>query len=67
MKGALGPVTFNDGYELDPLGNSTRVKFWLELSLRGLMKLARPILVLQGRTHADETLTNLKKALEKAR
>jgi hypothetical protein len=30
------------------------------------MKLARPILVLQGKTHADETLTNLKKALEKA-
>jgi hypothetical protein len=52
---------------LDPMGNSTRVKFWLELTLTGLMKLARPILVLQGKTHADETLANLKSALEKAR
>jgi len=67
MKGTMGPITFKDGYVLDPMGNSTRVKFWLELTLTGLMKLARPILVLQGKTHADETLANLKSALEKAR
>jgi len=66
MKGALGPITFKDGYVLDPVGNSTRVKFWLELTLTGLMKLARPILVLQGKTHAHETLVNLKSTLEKA-
>ena len=65
MKGAMGPITFKDGYVLDPVDNSTRVKFWLELTLTGLMKLARPILVLQGKTHADETLANLKKVLEK--
>jgi len=66
MKGALGPITFKDGYVLDPVGNSTRVKFWLELTLTGLMQLARPILVLQGKTHAHETLANLKSTLEKA-
>ena len=40
MKGTMGPITFKDGYVLDPMGNSTRVKFWLELTLTGLMKLA---------------------------
>jgi hypothetical protein len=67
MKGTMGPITFKDGYVLDPMGNSTRVKFWLELTLTGLMKLVKPIIVLQGKTHADETLANLKSALEKAR
>jgi uncharacterized protein YndB with AHSA1/START domain len=66
MKGALGPITFKDGYVLDPVGNSTRVKFWLELTLTGLMKLARPFVIVLGKTHADETLANLKSTLEKA-
>ncbi|HET9590331.1 MAG TPA: SRPBCC family protein [Anaerolineales bacterium] len=67
MKGKMGPVTFEDGYVLDPMGNSTRVKFWLELTATGLLRLARPFLVWQGRIHADETLANLKRAVEKAR
>jgi carbon monoxide dehydrogenase subunit G len=66
MKGALGPVSFEDGYILDPIGNSTRVKFWLELTLTGLMKIAKPFVVWQGKIHAGETLANLKSTLEKA-
>lgn len=67
MKGALGPIRFSDGYMLEALGGSgTRVKFWLELSLTGLMKLANPFVVLLGKTHANETLANLKSTLEKA-
>lgn len=64
MKGAMGPVTFRDGYVLESLGPSTRVKFWLELTLTGVMILVRPFLAIIGRIHANETLTNLKKALE---
>ena len=64
MKGAMGPITFKDGYVLESMGPSTRVKFWLELTLTGVMKLARPFIAVIGRTHANETLTNLKKALE---
>lgn len=64
MKGKMGPLTFNDGYILEAMGPSTRVKFWLEFTLTGLMKLARPLLAIVGKTHAHETLTNLKKALE---
>ncbi|HEX6269379.1 MAG TPA: SRPBCC family protein [Anaerolineales bacterium] len=67
MKGAIGPITFEDGYVLDPMGNSTRVKFWLELTLTGLIMLAKPFVVWQGKIHADETLANLKSTLEKAR
>lgn len=64
MKGKIGPITFNDGYVLESMGPSTRVKFWLEFTLTGLMTLARPFLAIVGKTHAHETLTNLKKALE---
>lgn len=64
MKGAMGPITFKDGYVLESLGSNTRVKFWLELTLTGIMKLARPFLAIVGKTHAHETLVNLKKALE---
>jgi hypothetical protein len=53
-----------DGYVLEPLGPNTRVKFWLELTLTGIMKLARPFIALVGKTHAHETLVNLKKALD---
>ena len=66
MKGRMGPIAFKDGYVLDAVGASTRVKFWLELSLNGVMKLANPFVVLVGKTHAEETLANLKKNLETA-
>jgi len=66
MKGAMGPILFTDGYLLDPQGSSTRVNFWLELTLTGLAKLAGPFIFLIGRTHAGETLANLKKTLETA-
>lgn len=64
MRGAMGPLRFEDGYILEAVGPSTRVRFWLEFTLTGLMVLARPILAIVGKTHAHETLTNLKKALE---
>ncbi|RPJ27372.1 MAG: hypothetical protein EHM33_08305 [Chloroflexi bacterium] len=64
MQGAMGPITFKDGYVLESMGTSTRVKFWLELTLTGVMKLARPFIAFVGRTHAHETLVNLKKAVE---
>jgi uncharacterized protein YndB with AHSA1/START domain len=64
MQGAMGPIRFRDGYVLEAMGPSTRVKFWLELTLTGVMKLARPFIAFIGKTHAQETLVNLKKALE---
>jgi hypothetical protein len=64
MKGAMGPVLFRDGYELQPLGNATRVNFWLELTFKGLAKLVQPFIFLVGKTHAGETLANLKKEIE---
>jgi len=64
MKGSMGPISFEDGYVLDPLGASTRVKFWLQPTLTGLAKLARPLVAQIGKTHAAETLDGLKKALE---
>lgn len=64
MKGAMGPIRFRDGYVLQPLGTRTRVNFWLEPTLTGLMRLARPFVALVGKAHAYETLVNLKKALE---
>jgi hypothetical protein len=64
MKGAMGPITFEDGYVLDPMGPRTQVKFWLRPTLSGLAKLIRPIVVQMGKAHAAETLDGLKKALE---
>lgn len=64
MKGEMGPIKFRDGYVLESMGANTRVKFWLEPTLSGLMKLAQPFVALVGRTHARETLVNLKRALE---
>jgi carbon monoxide dehydrogenase subunit G len=66
MKGVMGLIRFKDGYVLDPMGNSTRVNFWLEPVLSGLLKLASPLVALVGKTHANETLANLKKAVEAA-
>ena len=67
MKGVMGPIHFEDGYVLEPQGSSTRVKFWLELTLNGLAKLAQPFVALIGKTHAYETLANLKNQLESPR
>ncbi|HEY2981915.1 MAG TPA: SRPBCC family protein [Anaerolineales bacterium] len=67
MKGVMGPINFKDGYVLEPQGSSTRVKFWLELTLNGLAKLAQPFIALIGKTHAHETLANLKNQLESPR
>ena len=64
MKGAMGPILFKDGYVLESMGPNTRVKFWLEFTLSGLMNVARPFFAFIGKAHANETLTNLKKALE---
>jgi carbon monoxide dehydrogenase subunit G len=64
MKGTMGPILFKDGYVLESMGPNTRVKFWLEFTLSGLMSVARPFVAFVGKAHANETLTNLKKALE---
>jgi len=66
LEGSLGPLTFRDGYVLQTEGEATRVQFWLEPSLRGLMRLAQPFVTLIGRAHATETLANLKRSLEGA-
>lgn len=64
MKGNMGPIGFEDGYVLESMGSRTRVNFWLEFGLAGLMKLATPFMLLLGQTHAAETLANLKKVIE---
>lgn len=64
MKGAMGPISFKDGYILESMGSNTRVRFWLEFMLTGVMKVASPLMAIVGKAHAHETLTNLKKALE---
>jgi carbon monoxide dehydrogenase subunit G len=65
MKGAMGPIKFKDGYVLESMGPNTRVKFWLEFTLTGLMKLTQPLFDIVGKAHAHETLTNLKRAIER--
>ena len=65
MKGQMGPIEFRDGYFLDPMGSKTRITFWLEFLLSGVMNLAKPILVPWGKLHGAETLVNLKNRLEK--
>ena len=65
MKGTMGPIKFKDGYVLESMGSHTRVKFWLEFTLTGLMKLTQPLFDIVGKAHANETLTNLKKAIER--
>lgn len=64
MKGAMGPLHFEDGYVLEAMGDTTRVHFWLEFKLNGLMQLVAPFVQFLGKTHAGETLDNLKKVLE---
>jgi carbon monoxide dehydrogenase subunit G len=64
MKGVMGPVGFEDGYVLEATGDSTLVTFWMRPTLTGIMRLARPFVLFVGRTHAAETLSGLKQALE---
>jgi carbon monoxide dehydrogenase subunit G len=66
MKGLMGPIAFRDGYILEPMGSRTRITFWLEFLLNGVMNLAKPILVPWGRLHGVETIVNLKNRVEKA-
>ncbi|SRR6266498_1086709 len=66
MKGLLGPISFRDGYVLDSMGSKTRITFWLEFLLNGALNLAKPFLIPWGRLHGNETVTNLKKLLEKS-
>jgi hypothetical protein len=65
MQGLLGPIIFKDGYILIPKAGGTQIKFWLELTMTGLAKIFSPFKGLIGRIHAVETLTNLKKVLER--
>jgi hypothetical protein len=64
MRGVMGPVGFEDGYVLEATGDSTLVTFWMRPTLTGIMRLARPFVLFVGRTHAAETLSGLKQALE---
>lgn len=64
MKGLMGPIAFKDGYILNPTEKGTQIKFWLELSMTGLAKMISPLVGLIGKIHAQETLANLKRALE---
>lgn len=65
MKGLIGPITFKDGYVLNPAGNGTQINFWLELTLTGFAKAFKPFAGLIGKIHAYETLANLKRTIEK--
>ena len=64
MQGKIGPVLFRDGYILSPDQGGTRITFWLELMMTGLMKLFQPFAGLIGKIHAWETLRNLKRAMQ---
>jgi len=66
MKGLIGTITFKDGYVLNPAGKGTQINFWLELTLTGLAKVFKPLAGLIGKIHANETLANLKRTIEKA-
>lgn len=63
MKGTMGSVLFKDGYILSPEITSTRITFWLELTMTGLTKLFQPFAGLIGKVHAWETLRNLKREI----
>lgn len=64
MSGRLGPIHFDDGYVLEPVGSGTQINFWVELNPTRLARLANPLMGFLGRTHAAETLANLKQALD---
>jgi hypothetical protein len=63
MKGEMGPVLFKDGYVLEATGDSTEIRFWLELTPTGWAKILSPFAALIGRIHAWESLRNLKREL----
>lgn len=63
MKGQMGPVLFRDGYVLKRNGQSTEIKFWLELMPAGWSKIFSPFMGLIGKVHAWETLRNLRREL----
>ena len=65
MKGQMGPFVFKDGYILKKNGNSTEIKFWLDLSPTGWASVFSPFMGLVGKIHAWETLRNLKRELAK--
>ena len=65
MKGQMGTFVFEDGYILKKNGNSTEIKFWLDLSPTGWARVFSPLMGLVGKIHAWETLRNLKRELAK--
>jgi len=66
MQGRMGPVSFEDGYVLEPVGENTRITFWLRFKPTGAVLLAMPILLPWGKIHGLETIANLKKVLQAA-
>ena len=65
MKGQMGPFFFKDGYVLGAKGDTTEIKFWLDLRPTGWAKLFSPFAGLIGKVHAWETLRNLKRELQR--
>jgi hypothetical protein len=65
MKGQMGPFFFKDGYVLEAKGDTTEIRFWLELMPTGWAKILSPFAGLIGRVHAWETLRNLKREMMK--
>ena len=63
MKGWMGPILFTDGYILAKKGSRTEIKFWLELVPTGWSKVLTPFMGLIGKSHAWETLRNLKREI----
>ncbi len=66
MKGRMGPVSFEDGYVVESVGDHTRITFWLRFKPTGAMLLAMPILLPWGKIHGVETIANLRKVLQAA-
>lgn len=66
MKGVMGPISYEDGYLLEPRGTATRVTFWLRFKPSGWVWLAMPILIPWGKIHGAETVANLRKAVQAA-
>jgi hypothetical protein len=66
MKGEMGPISYEDGYLLEPRGSGTRVTFWLRFKPAGWIWLAMPILIPWGKIHGAETAANLKRVLQVA-
>ena len=65
MKGQMGLFLFKDGYVLGAKGDTTEIRFWLELMPTGWAKILSPFAGLIGKVHAWETLRNLKRELQR--